>query len=66
MNTDDSRMVLNQKKALVAGIATEHSIAYGYAGAFREPGGVSPARPCMSTGVSASWPESAASPEALV
>jgi len=38
MNTDDSRMVLNQKKALVVGIANEHSIAYGCAKAFRELG----------------------------
>jgi enoyl-[acyl-carrier protein] reductase I len=35
-NIDSPRPLLNGKKALVAGIANEHSIAYGCAKAFRE------------------------------
>ncbi len=38
MNTDVPRPVLTGKKALVIGIANEHSIAYGCAKAFREVG----------------------------
>ena len=38
MKTDIPRPVLKNKKALVVGIANEHSIAYGCAKAFREVG----------------------------
>jgi len=38
MKTDEPRPVLKDKKALVIGIANEHSIAYGCARAFRELG----------------------------
>jgi enoyl-[acyl-carrier protein] reductase I len=38
MNIDIPRPVLKNKKALVVGIANEHSIAYGCAKAFREVG----------------------------
>ena len=38
MNTDVTRPVLTNKKALVVGIANDHSIAYGCAKAFREVG----------------------------
>jgi enoyl-[acyl-carrier protein] reductase I len=38
MTTDSPRPVLKDKKALVVGIANEHSIAYGCARAFRELG----------------------------
>jgi enoyl-[acyl-carrier protein] reductase I len=38
METDVPRPVLKNKKALVVGIANEHSIAYGCAKAFREVG----------------------------
>lgn len=38
MTTDIPRPILRDKKALVAGIANEHSIAYGCAKAFRELG----------------------------
>ena len=38
MKTDVSRPVLKDKKALVVGVANEHSIAYGCARAFRELG----------------------------
>ena len=38
MKTDVTRPVLTGKKALVVGIANEHSIAYGCAKAFREVG----------------------------
>ena len=39
MTIDIPRPVLQNKKALVVGIANEHSIAYGCAKAFRELGG---------------------------
>ncbi len=38
MKTEVPRPVLKNKKALVVGIANEHSIAYGCARAFREMG----------------------------
>jgi len=38
MTTDTPRPILKDKKALVTGIANEHSIAYGCAKAFRELG----------------------------
>jgi enoyl-[acyl-carrier protein] reductase I len=38
MQTEIPRPVLKNKKALVVGIANEHSIAYGCAKAFREVG----------------------------
>ncbi|HSM73950.1 MAG TPA: SDR family oxidoreductase, partial [Desulfobacterales bacterium] len=38
MKTDVPRPVLKDQKALVVGIANEHSIAYGCARAFRELG----------------------------
>jgi enoyl-[acyl-carrier protein] reductase I len=38
MNTDVPRQALENKKALVVGIANDHSIAYGCARAFRELG----------------------------
>src|SRR5258705_6074481 len=38
MNIEPQRPVLKDKKALVVGIANEHSIAYGCAKAFRELG----------------------------
>jgi enoyl-[acyl-carrier protein] reductase I len=38
MTTDATRPVLKDKRALVVGIANEHSIAYGCASAFRELG----------------------------
>jgi len=38
MEIDDTRPVMKDKKALVVGIANEHSIAYGCAKAFRELG----------------------------
>ena len=38
MKIEVPRPVLNHKKALVVGIANEHSIAYGCAKAFRELG----------------------------
>jgi enoyl-[acyl-carrier protein] reductase I len=38
MKTEIPRPVLNNKKALVVGVANEHSIAYGCAKAFRELG----------------------------
>src|SRR5438094_395281 len=38
MTTDAVRPILNDKRALVVGIANEHSIAYGCASAFRQLG----------------------------
>ncbi len=38
MTTDVPRPVLQDKRALVVGIANEHSIAYGCASAFRQLG----------------------------
>ena len=38
MNLEIPRPVLNGSKALVIGVANEHSIAYGCAKAFRELG----------------------------
>jgi enoyl-[acyl-carrier protein] reductase I len=38
MTLDIPRLVLKDKKALVVGIANEHSIAYGCAAAFQELG----------------------------
>src|SRR5438477_623714 len=38
MTTDALRPILNDKRALVVGIANEHSIAYGCASAFRQLG----------------------------
>jgi enoyl-[acyl-carrier-protein] reductase (NADH) len=38
MTLDNPRPVLKDKKALVVGIANEHSIAYGCAAAFHELG----------------------------
>src|SRR2546430_16503467 len=38
MTTDVPRPVLQNKRALVVGIANEHSIAYGCASAFRQLG----------------------------